>query len=137
LITETKHCRSCNSERPITDFSKHSGPYYRLDCNDCRGIKRRQNYDADRNTNSLLKSKYGITLAEYDAMAKKQDGKCAICESAEPKGNGARFAIDHSHKTGKVRGLLCGPCNTAIGKFQDDIAILQSAIEYLRDHADV
>ena len=133
-------CSDCGQDKPHTEFDKKvvkNGRIYRASfCRPCRNVRRRSNYDPDHNTNSMMQKNYGITLADYDRMVEKQDGKCAICESTEPRSNGARFAIDHDHKTGKVRGLLCGLCNTAIGKFKDDVALLQSAIEYLRDHAD-
>ena len=132
-------CSDCGQVKPHTDFDRKTirdGRVYRAKfCRPCRNVRRRAEYDPEYNTNAMMKKNYGITLEEYDAMVEKQDGKCAICETTKPKGNGARFHIDHSHKTGKVRGLLCSPCNLALGKFKDDIAILQSAIEYLRDHA--
>lgn len=76
-----------------------------------------------------LKSKYGMTIAEYDAMYAKQKGECAICKtSIEGKGNAK---IDHDHRTGKTRGLLCNRCNRALGLLYDDCDVLRSAISYL------
>ena len=80
-----------------------------------------------------LKRRYGITLAEYDQMFEDQNGKCAICGTTEPGGRNGRFHVDHNHVTGVVRGLLCHHCNTALGKFGDDEATLQRAIDYLRE----
>jgi hypothetical protein len=141
MITELKTCKTCGESLPLSNFHIHTkrenGDIYRIHCNDCRSKARKTNYDADYNANSMLKKLYGITLGDYDQMVEKQNGKCAICESTEPKSNGARFAVDHDHKTGKVRGLLCGSCNTGIGKLGDDIALLTSAIEYLKDHSNV
>lgn len=71
--------------------------------------------------------KYGLTKDTYLAMVKSHCGRCAICNSL-----GKELQVDHCHVTGKVRGLLCVGCNTALGKFKDDIRQLQSAIEYLR-----
>lgn len=65
-----------------------------------------------------LKTKFGITPEEYDAMLHKQRGKCAICRQPE-KVVGKSLAVDHDHKTGKVRGLLCGSCNQLLGIFED------------------
>lgn len=59
-----------------------------------------------------LRQRYGITLADYDAMLKAQGGGCAIC--AKPPGK-RRLAVDHDHKTGRIRGLLCSGCNTTLG----------------------
>ena len=75
-------------------------------------------------------SGYGLSIAAYDALLAKQNNKCAICpihisESAR------RFAVDHDHVTGDVRGLLCFRCNAGIGKFNDDPALLKLAVAYL------
>lgn len=141
MITESKVCRTCAEPLPLSDFTVHGHKngktYYRADCNPCRGAKRRAAYNPDQQKNQFLRQAYGITLADYDRMAEQQGYKCAICESTDAKSNGARFHVDHDHKTGKVRGLLCGPCNTGIGKFRDSTALLISAIEYLKDHSDV
>ena len=62
-------------------------------------------------------------------MLEQQDGKCAICKSEDSKGK--RFSVDHNHKTGEVRGLLCNPCNVAIGLLKDSPEVIDSAKEYL------
>jgi hypothetical protein len=82
-----------------------------------------------------LKKQFGITLEEYDALLEKQNGKCAICKQEERalRSNGAAFglAVDHCHTSRRVRGLLCGKCNRALGGFADSPQILRNAIEYL------
>ncbi len=83
-----------------------------------------------------LKTKYGITLEQYNEIFKKQDGLCAICGQSETtidtRYNTPRsLAVDHCHKTGIVRGLLCNSCNPMIGNSKDDIEILTNAIKYL------
>lgn len=80
----------------------------------------------------MLKRRYGITLEEYEKMFAEQDGKCAICKGVCPTGR--NLAVDHDHDTGKVRGLLCSRCNQGIGQLRN-IAILQSAITYLKESA--
>ena len=78
--------------------------------------------------NYLLKTKYGITLEEYDSMVKKQENKCLICGSD----NGSiELSVDHNHLTGGIRGLLCTSCNVGIGCFKDSPELLQKAISYL------
>lgn len=72
-----------------------------------------------------------FTLNEYKNLLEKQENKCAICKRARSYFN-KNFSVDHSHTTGIVRGLLCGGCNRALGYFKDNLAILQSAIEYLK-----
>jgi hypothetical protein len=62
-----------------------------------------------------LKKKYGLTLESYEEMLLKQEGKCAICESGFGDKKPNLPNIDHNHITGKVRGLLCSPCNIVLG----------------------
>lgn len=81
-----------------------------------------------------LRKNYGVNLAWYQEQFAKQDGKCAICKQPETvviKGKLIMMPVDHCHKTGKTRGLLCTKCNRAIGLFGDDVEVLKSAVEYL------
>lgn len=85
-----------------------------------------------------LRKNFDIGVAEYDQMLVNQDGACAICfkpETAEKHGRVLALSVDHNHETGRIRGLLCGQCNTGIGKFGDDIDLLMNAISYLRKRA--
>jgi hypothetical protein len=72
----------------------------------------------------------GITQEIYYSILSEQGGKCAICKTSEWGYNGP--AIDHDHKTGKARGLLCMKCNTGLGHFDDSFELLNTAIEYLK-----
>lgn len=75
--------------------------------------------------------RYGLTAAGYKAMLAEQRGRCAICERA-PEDVGVRpLVVDHCHASGVVRGLLCAPCNMAIGLLGDDLATVASAAKYL------
>lgn len=78
---------------------------------------------------SVLKQKYGITPARWEEMLDEQGGGCAICGDA-PTGRN-RLAVDHSHASGDVRGLLCFSCNTLLGHLRDDPTLLRRAIGYL------
>ena len=84
-------------------------------------------------------AEYGLTLADLEAMLAKQGGVCAICEGLSRmvarSGKISDFAIDHSHKTGQHRGLLCDQCNRGIGLLQDNPAIIRRAAAYLERHA--
>lgn len=83
--------------------------------------------------NYRLKNTYGITLIQYEEMFNKQNGCCAICNVSEEKLT-IRLHIDHNHKTGKVRGLLCKKCNSAIGLFDDNLDLLNKAINYINEY---
>jgi dCMP deaminase len=83
------------------------------------------------NRERYLTNNYGLTIAQYDIMSERQGNVCAICKQTEPVGN---LVVDHDHKTGKVRGLLCNKCNRAIGSLQDDISVIRSASLYLLNH---
>lgn len=72
----------------------------------------------------------GITVEEFDVLIYKQHFRCAICDEKLSKDN-RQVHVDHNHKTGQVRGILCRRCNLAIGSFNDDIAILMRAVAYL------
>jgi hypothetical protein len=79
----------------------------------------------------ILKSRYNMTLADYDKIHAEQDGRCAICYQKQT----TTMHIDHCHLTGKVRALLCGSCNRGLGYFQDDANILLAASDYLTKHS--
>lgn len=91
-------------------------------------------------TCSNLISNYGIHNGQKKELLALQDNKCAICEKEIVYGNGPTLlgetngnvaVVDHCHKTGKVRGILCMVCNRALGLFQDSQTILENAKRYL------
>ncbi len=75
---------------------------------------------------------YRLTEREYIAMSERQGGRCAICGRTPDEGG---LVIDHEHGSGKVRGLLCGPCNRGLGMFGDEAARLKAAVEYLEQNS--
>ncbi|MFA6082647.1 MAG: endonuclease VII domain-containing protein [Patescibacteria group bacterium] len=77
-----------------------------------------------------LKTRYNLTEAQYEQMIEAQQGYCALCKN-KPTG---RLCVDHNHKTGKVRELLCVRCNAGLGNFTESLDKLYSAIEYLKKH---
>jgi len=84
------------------------------------------------------KRRFGITPEQYAEMFQSQNGVCAICnqpETATRLGKVKALAVDHCHKSGAIRGLLCADCNTGIGKLKDDPEVLRSAARYLENLA--
>ena len=80
-----------------------------------------------------IKSSFGITARDYSILLLQQNFCCAICGKDQTEFK-KRFAVDHCHDTGIVRGLLCANCNKGIGNLQESIAVLQSAINYIKSH---
>jgi len=79
----------------------------------------------------LLRAEHGMTVAEYEALLTRQGGVCSICGRAPAEVGRKRLVVDHDHVTGRVRGLLCDPCNLGLGAFADDTGRLVSAVRYL------
>jgi len=80
-----------------------------------------------------LLADHGIDLNEYERMSKEQNHTCAICHI--PPREGQNLDVDHDHATGKIRGLLCGPCNRMLGSARDNPMTLREGALYLERHA--
>lgn len=78
---------------------------------------------------SAYKRKYGISLEDYNRMYKEQNGCCAICGKFSTR----RLAVDHNHKTGVVRGLLCTYCNFFLGTLENNLDVLDKSLIYARE----
>lgn len=96
-------------------------------CSSCYVVSRRRL--KPRDYLRLKLKKYGIRLHDYDLLMQKQGGVCAIC--LRPPTGDARLGVDHCHSSGVVRGLLCRPCNNALGHLEDDVDRLRRAADYL------
>ena len=132
-----KTCTKCGETKPKSEFNRDSRS---KDCHYCwcrncskANDKQRHIENPNRYKKYALKKRYGISLEEYTDMYNNQNGCCAICGRHNDT-FAKSLAVDHCHITGKVRKLLCINCNSAIGKLQDDIEILQKAISYLKEH---
>lgn len=101
-------------------------------CKECSKALQRA-VDPEVRRSRHQRRKYGLLIGQYDAMVREQGGVCAICGNppAAEQGKASRLYVDHCHASGAVRGLLCQPCNTALGLFRDDTETLGRAIEYL------
>ena len=124
--------------------------YYRKNAERLRELardKRARNPEAHRDYVRKWKSKnpnrerernlkkFGLTVEQYDAMHEQQNGLCAICqqpETSQRDGKVYRLAVDHDHNTGKVRGLLCFKCNSAMGSFEKRNVPLENVIAFLK-----
>lgn len=95
-----------------------------------RAAARSKKGSAKHNLNNRLK-RFGLSLGEYESMITDQSGRCAICfdRAADP----TSLHVDHCHKTGRVRGLLCHSCNTGLGHFRDSVVNLSKASAYLQE----
>ena len=85
-------------------------------------------HDPAAQRKSMLKCLYGMSTADYDAMMTRQHGTCAICDTRPPE---QTLAVDHSHASKRVRGLLCRDCNLGLGNFKDDPRLTRRAADYL------
>jgi hypothetical protein len=114
-------CPRCKEVRPYLDFIGDRGKE-RRNCNICQPL-------VDL---SATLSRYGLTIATYEAMVEAQDRKCRICRRSVERMK-ERLQVDHCHSTGKVRGLICRDCNTGLARFKDHATILRNAQAYLAE----
>lgn len=151
-----KTCKKCSLSKDDSLFEKG-----RRVCQDCRKNDRKLSYEANKDKYKVkardwlknnpekykeyqktsrqnrkpkardyyLRNRFGITLEVFEQMSVEQNHVCKICGSKELTYK--NLNVDHCHETGKIRGLLCTSCNTALGLFKDNIQNLTSAIRYL------
>ena len=125
--TVRPRCKVCEIELRIQHGNKNSEQrnatwkrYYENN-KDEFSTKRKEAYKNNKRKarNSQLLQKFGITIEQYEEQLEKQQNKCDCC--ARDRSEFRRdFAVDHNHKTGQLRGLICGPCNTALGSLKID-----------------
>lgn len=134
-----KLCKQCqlvkSQEFFYKNYNSKQGKYYFASyCIECSNERSRKYHHANRhkrikqNREWSLSKKYKITGADYIQIYESQGGVCKICNL---KSEHKRLAVDHSHSTGEVRGLLCENCNRGLGMFKDNKVLLQNAIAYL------
>lgn len=134
VLGKSYTCKECKNSHSKTYQSSLGKEDY-----DIRGIldnkKRRQRYYSKHKDTSIrdysYSSRYGISLVEYNLMYENQNGLCCICGKKKDK-----LVVDHNHKTGKVRGLLCSKCNSGLGMFCDDKDVIIKAIKYMEKNDD-
>jgi hypothetical protein len=127
-----KICTRCKEEKPLDDFyTQHNivnGVRFPTLSGKCKSC-----------TIALsIEKRLGVSEEEYNVLYLKQNGKCAICFEEETTLSNnmkttKKLSIDHDHTTGKVRGLVCANCNSAIGLFKENADIVLSAYNYLKN----
>lgn len=136
-------CSDCKKEKDESLFPKATGKPrgYAWVCKECKKSKheiKKASMSADdwllMNRQYWLKTKYDLSLEAYNNKVKEQNHKCAICSCDETDAFKGLLFVDHCHVSGKVRGLLCHLCNTALGKFKDSKEILESALNYVEKY---
>lgn len=141
-----KSCANCGIAKPVKDFFKRGAGFYSY----CRSCARQKSRDSQRRfaqrhpekvkatkqkhilrwpykgLEYRLKRQYNLTLFQFNEMILLQQNQCKICkEFMRPP------CVDHCHKTGCVRGLLCDDCNVGLGRFKESVVTLAAAIHYL------
>lgn len=135
--TAYKWCSRCDSIKRHSAFSIAQDKRTHLvsHCRMCQSVAYSRLTGSARRKRVL--SKYGLTLEQWAVLHDQQGGCCAICGQAPANGRWHILHIDHDHRTGRIRGLLCHNCNLGIGNFQDNADMLECAARYLRSRSGV
>ncbi len=148
---QAQKCSVCRTVQVLDAFSLDT--YKKLGrhttCRTCNRTRSRAWMEKNRDRARIAKAAYNrshpdvkrrscwrekginITTQEYYEMVQTQGGRCLICTRHEDVLT-RRLAVDHDHQTGRIRGLLCGSCNSALGFFNENINALEAAVQYLR-----
>ena len=131
LLPETKICTLCKQRKPKSEF------FVRYDRRENRsGLACRcKKCTIKSGRDSTLQRRYGITESGYIILLNAQNGVCALCgkpETRKERNTVSHLAVDHNHKTLKIRGLLCYRCNTMLGKIENLPGSVQSIVNYLK-----
>lgn len=126
-MSRKKQCKDCRAEGVAT--------YRPLKANSggrCATHHRKNQVRRKENAHEKhLQREYGLSKDQYNKLKDAQDGRCYICRRA--KGKTRNLSVDHDHKTGEVRSLLCQPCNRMLGHLRDDPDAFERVAEYLRN----
>ena len=139
-----KHCAGCDSWVALVNFHANAKTWDKLNayCKICASRLGAERFQRDRarlmaNTTAwrranpekrkamALRFKFGMEIGEYRRIETAQDYKCAICR------RGGELHVDHDHATGAIRGLLCMPCNTSLGRLGDNVDAIRRVLSYL------
>lgn len=137
----SKVCSRCNELKPFDQYSNQakSKDGKKAACKSCQKIyndkwfEKNRDKKADTNRWWTIQNKYGLTKEQYLSLVESQNGNCKICGIHQSENTHSYLYVDHCHDTNIIRGLLCRSCNSLLGMAKDDIAILNNAINYLKD----
>ena len=138
-----KRCGQCGEIKPLTEFNRSSKDKdgYQWKCRACYKAynKSRYTYDIELSRTKHLKRTYGMAPEKYITLFDAQHGVCAACGQPETTNDPRtkqikNLQIDHCHKTGKVRALLCKECNNALGLLHDDVERIRLLLSYAELH---
>lgn len=124
-MDELKRCNVCKYKKLKSDFWRGQSA-----CKICQ-LKQNKKYKHAYE----IKKLYGLSLPEYQDLYAKQGGKCAVCNT-DFLSLAKRPSVDHDHKTGKIRGLICNNCNAGMGLLKDSYEICLNAAMYLKYHSE-
>lgn len=130
---QLKRCPKCRETKPVEDFVRNRstrdgiGAY----CRPCHRRVVRENVHKNHGSGRdfQLKRRYGVDFQAAAGKILQQGGVCGLCKSGKPA------HIDHDHRTGEFRGVLCFNCNRALGYFGDDLLTMHRAADYLESHS--
>jgi hypothetical protein len=139
-----KYCAGCKEIKPLAEFYRKGATGWRHLCKPCFNAEVKARREADPaahaanvrawraanprgQLNASLRNRFGIGVDDYEVLLAAQGGLCAICRDTD----GKTLHVDHDHKTGRIRGLLCGPCNRMLGQGHDSPARLRAGAGYL------
>lgn len=133
-IPENKKCSSCGETKNWEEFHLRKDRASGLTswCKEC--LKEHADKYSEKARMVRRMRDFNITEDEIKALYDKHNCRCAICGIEESKTKKKSLCIDHDHKTGKIRGLLCDDCNVGLGRFKDDVENLGQAMKYLNKH---
>lgn len=137
-----KHCLECNKIKPLSEFGNNvrqrDGKAFYCKLCGCEKSKKYQSSQRGQamKLDRIYKVLYGITLIQYNQLLASQNFRCKICNTHQESLK-RRLNVDHCHKTGKIRSLLCVSCNRALGYLGDNPKTAINAYDYLLHHTTI
>lgn len=139
VVDGLKKCAHCKVQKPIGDFYRNNVTgLIKTPCKICWNALMKKKYidnkgpeQSKRMRDIRRRSTYGLEPEQFEQMLVEQNYRCKICQADNPK----NLHIDHCHKTGVVRGILCGACNMGLGHFGDNLQNIEAAAKYLSKYS--